>query len=52
MPNFITAEKDLHSHLGKWLYVTKNVEDFQTIPAIFENEEFLSKPLNKQPWQN
>ena len=40
MPNFTKAESELGSRLDKWLYFIKNLEDFQSIPAIFQDEVF------------
>ena len=40
MPNFRLAETELKTRLDKWLYFIKNLEDFQTIPAIFIDEVF------------
>jgi predicted transposase/invertase (TIGR01784 family) len=40
MPNLKTAEGDLKSRLDKWLYFIKHLEDFQTIPTIFNDEVF------------
>jgi predicted transposase/invertase (TIGR01784 family) len=40
MPNFNLAESALRTRLDKWLYFIKNLEDFQTIPAIFKDEVF------------
>jgi predicted transposase/invertase (TIGR01784 family) len=40
MPNFKQSEKELETRLDKWLYFIKNLEDFQSIPAIFTDEVF------------
>jgi predicted transposase/invertase (TIGR01784 family) len=40
MPNFNQTEDQLKTRLDKWLYFIKNLEDFQTIPAIFKDEVF------------
>ena len=40
MPNFSKAEEQLNSRLDKWLYFIKNLEDFQNIPTIFNDEVF------------
>ncbi len=40
MPNFMKTESWLETRLDKWLYFIKNLEDFQSIPAIFEDEVF------------
>lgn len=37
MPNFAKAEHELTSNLDKWLFFIKNLEDLQSIPAIFKN---------------
>ena len=41
MPNFKKTESDLKSRLDEWLYFIKNLEDFQSIPAIFEDKIFM-----------
>jgi len=46
MPNFNKTEQELgtglHSvRLDEWLYFIKNLEDFQSIPAIFKDEIFM-----------
>jgi predicted transposase/invertase (TIGR01784 family) len=41
MPNFKKTEEELKTRLDEWLYFIKNLEDFQTIPAIFEDEIFI-----------
>lgn len=40
MPNFKKTEQELENRLDEWLYFIKNLEDFQSIPAIFEDEIF------------
>jgi predicted transposase/invertase (TIGR01784 family) len=40
MPNFKKAEQELENRLDEWLYFIRNLEDFQTIPTIFEDEIF------------
>jgi len=40
MPNFNLTEAELKTRLDKWLYLIKNLEDFQTIPSIFKEEVF------------
>jgi predicted transposase/invertase (TIGR01784 family) len=46
MPNFKKTEADLESRIDQWLYFIKHLEDFQTIPAIF-NDEVFSKAFEK-----
>ena len=46
MPNFKKTESDLKSRIDQWLYFIKYLEDFQTIPAIF-NDEVFSKAFEK-----
>ncbi len=41
MPNFVKSESELTTRLDKWLYFIRNLEDFQTIPAIFRDEVFM-----------
>jgi predicted transposase/invertase (TIGR01784 family) len=40
MPNFNKKEEALNSRLDQWLYFIKHLEDFQHIPAIFNDEVF------------
>jgi predicted transposase/invertase (TIGR01784 family) len=40
MPHFVKQESELETRLDKWLYFIKNLEDFQSIPAIFSDEIF------------
>ncbi|WP_299290548.1 Rpn family recombination-promoting nuclease/putative transposase [uncultured Mucilaginibacter sp.] len=40
MPNFKKTEEELQTRLDQWLYFIQNLEDFQTIPAIFKDEIF------------
>lgn len=40
MPNFQLSENELKTRLEKWLYFIKNLEDFQSIPTIFNDEVF------------
>jgi predicted transposase/invertase (TIGR01784 family) len=40
MPNFKKSEQELETRLDEWLYFIRNLEDFQTIPTIFEDEIF------------
>ncbi len=40
MPNFTLQESELLTRLDKWLYFVKNLEDFQTIPQIFNDAIF------------
>jgi predicted transposase/invertase (TIGR01784 family) len=46
MPNFKKNEVDLKTRIEQWLYFIKHLEDFQTIPAIF-NDEIFSKAFEK-----
>jgi predicted transposase/invertase (TIGR01784 family) len=46
MPNFKKPESDLKNRIEKWLYFIKHLEDFQTIPSIF-NDEVFSKAFEK-----
>ena len=41
MPNFKKTEQELQTRLDEWLYFIKNLEDFQSIPEIFEDEIFM-----------
>lgn len=41
MPNFKRSETELETRLDQWLYFIKNLEDFQSIPAIFKDEVFI-----------
>ncbi len=40
MPNFNKQENECENRLDKWLYFIKNLEDFQTMPAIFADTLF------------
>jgi predicted transposase/invertase (TIGR01784 family) len=55
MPNFRTPEDGLVTRLDKWLYFIKHLEDFQTIPALFNDEifetAFATAELAKLGWQ-
>lgn len=46
MPNFNKSEADLKTRIEQWLYFIKHLEDFQTIPNIF-NDEVFSKAFEK-----
>ncbi len=41
MPNFKKTEQELKTRLDEWLYFIKNLEDFQSIPSIFEDDIFM-----------
>jgi len=41
MPNFKKVETELTTRLDKWLFFIKNLEDFQSIPAIFSDDIFM-----------
>ena len=41
MPYFIKEEADLESRLDKWLYFIQHLEDFQTIPDLFNDDVFI-----------
>ena len=47
MPNFKKDERKLISRLDKWLFFIKHLEDFQTIPTIFKNEQIFKKAFEK-----
>lgn len=40
MPNFKKGETELTTRLDQWLYFIKNLEDFQSIPAMFSDDVF------------
>lgn len=46
MPNFNKSEADLKTRIEQWLYFIKHLEDFQTIPTIF-NDDVFSKAFEK-----
>jgi predicted transposase/invertase (TIGR01784 family) len=46
MPNFNKNEADLNTRIDQWLYFIKHLEDFQTIPSIF-NDAVFSKAFEK-----
>lgn len=41
MPRFTKTEEELEDHFDKWLFFLKNLEDFQQIPEILNQEVFL-----------
>jgi len=41
MPRFNKTEKELETHFDKWLYFLKNLENFEEIPAILQENVFL-----------
>lgn len=47
MPNFNLSEQDLKTRLDKWLFFIKHLEDFQSIPSIFENEVVFIEAFHK-----
>ena len=40
MPNFRKTEAELTTRLDQWLYFIQNLEDFQSIPALFHDDIF------------
>lgn len=42
MPNFHKEESELETQLDKWLYFIRNLEDFDSIPAILNEDVFES----------
>ena len=40
MPNFTLAENQIQTRLDQWLYFIQHLEDFQSIPAIFNDGVF------------
>ena len=42
MPNFKQVEEQLKTRLDRWMYFIKNLEDFESIPAIFKEEVFYN----------
>ncbi len=47
MPNFKKAENALVTRLDKWLYFIRHLEDFQSIPSIFNEEAIFSQAFAK-----
>jgi len=47
MPNFNQAENELKTRLDKWLYFIKHLEDFQSIPKIFKDEQIFKNAFEK-----
>lgn len=47
MPNFILFEQDLETRLDKWLFFIKHLEDFQSIPSIFQDEVVFMDAFQK-----
>jgi predicted transposase/invertase (TIGR01784 family) len=41
MPRFKKEEHQLENHFDKWLYFLKNLEDFETIPGILNEDVFV-----------
>ncbi|MBK9503663.1 MAG: PD-(D/E)XK nuclease family transposase [Leptospiraceae bacterium] len=41
MPRFQKTEKDLNTHFDKWLYFLKNLENFNDIPSILNEDVFV-----------
>ena len=52
MPNFHNSESELETRLDKWLYFIKNLEDFESIPNIFENEIIFEQAFEKAELAN
>ncbi len=46
MPNFKKKEEELCNRLDQWLYFIKNLEDLNSIPAVFKDEVF-TEAFNK-----
>ena len=46
MPKFKKVEKELSSHLEKWLFYLKNLEKLDDIPKTFEDDEVLKNAFN------
>ncbi|MBI3650785.1 MAG: PD-(D/E)XK nuclease family transposase [Acidobacteria bacterium] len=40
MPKFKKTAAELETHLDKWLYFIKNLEDFQSIPRVLQEDLF------------
>lgn len=51
IPNFIKEETELSTRLDKWLYFIKHLEDFQSIPSIF-NDTVFEKAFEKAELAN
>ena len=47
MPNFKKVEKELTTRLDKWLYFIRHLEDFQSIPSIFNEEAIFNQAFAK-----
>jgi predicted transposase/invertase (TIGR01784 family) len=41
MPRFEKGEHELKTHFDKWLYFLKNLETFESIPEILDEEVFI-----------
>jgi predicted transposase/invertase (TIGR01784 family) len=41
MPRFTKGENELESHLDRWLYFLKNLENFEDIPQVLKEEVFM-----------
>ena len=51
MPNFKKGEGELSSRLDQWLFFIKNLEDFQAMPTLF-NDELFSLAFEKAELAN
>ena len=47
MPNFKKAEDELTSRLDEWLFLIRHLEDFQTVPPIYEDDHIFRAVLEK-----
>ena len=47
MPNFLKKENELATHLDKWLYFIKNLNNLNDIPLIFTKDVVFMEAFNK-----
>jgi predicted transposase/invertase (TIGR01784 family) len=52
MPNFNKNENELKTHLDKWLYFIKHLDDFESMPHIFEKDALFVQALKQQKLPN
>lgn len=45
MPNFHKREDQLETHLDKWLYFIKHLDDFESAPRILEKDALFAQAL-------
>jgi len=46
MPKFRKTEQELSSHLDKWLYYLKNLNDVTSVPKILQNDDIFKEAFD------